>query len=239
MCSNYRPVTRADRLLSYFGVERQRHDAPPEDVFPSGLAPMIILAPDDGTAPRRAMALEDAIFRLVPDFIAKVEWAKKTYNARSETVAEKRTFRKTWALGRRCIIPAELIYEPRYNDFGKAERRAIRQPGAVPMGMAGIYDEGAHPDGRKFFTLAMLTVNADDHPFMQPFHEPGEEKRMVVILDPKDYMDWLSCSVAEAVAYLKPWHEPLEGAPALLPPRLKVSRARPGSEPPPATGDLF
>lgn len=74
---------------------------------------------------------------------------------------------------------------------------------------------------------------------MQPFHEPGEEKRMVVILDPKDYMNWLSCSVAEAVAYLNPWHGPLEGAPALLPPRLKVSRARPGSEPPPATGDLF
>lgn len=52
MCSNYRPVTRADRLLSFFGVERDRRDAPPEGVFPLGLAPTIILA--STTAPRRA-----------------------------------------------------------------------------------------------------------------------------------------------------------------------------------------
>lgn len=77
MCSNYRPVTRADRLLTFFGVERDRDD-PSADVY---LAPMIVMAPDDGTTPSRMMALQDAIFRFVPDFIAKVEWARRTYNA--------------------------------------------------------------------------------------------------------------------------------------------------------------
>lgn len=51
MCSNYRPVTQADRLLTFFGVERGRDD-PSTDVFPSGLAPMIVRAPDDGTTSR-------------------------------------------------------------------------------------------------------------------------------------------------------------------------------------------
>ena len=28
MCSNYRPVTRLDRLLTFFGVERARDEVP-------------------------------------------------------------------------------------------------------------------------------------------------------------------------------------------------------------------
>ena len=55
------------------------------------------------------------------------------------------------------------------------------------MGIAGIYRKWRHPNGRKDFTFAMLTVNADEHPVMQRFHKPGEEKPMVVILVPQDY----------------------------------------------------
>ncbi len=239
MCSNYRPVTAADRLLSFFGVERGI-DEPSTDVFPSGLAPMIVLGPDDGTTPRRMMALEQAIFRLVPDFIAKVEWARRTYNARSETVASKPSFRRPWARGQRCIIPAELIYEPRYGDDEKSTRWAIQQAGAVPMGIAGIYEEVTHPDGRKMFTMAMLTVNADDHPFMKQFHRPGDEKRMVVILGPKDYAEWLSCPVDRAMRFCKQRHGPLEGAAAPLPKRAKPSVLGPGARVDlPATGDVF
>ena len=32
MCSNYHPVTQMDRLLTFFGVERDRND-PPQDIF--------------------------------------------------------------------------------------------------------------------------------------------------------------------------------------------------------------
>ena len=43
---------------------------------------------------------------------------------------------------------------------------------------------GQTPDGRDVFTIAMPTVNADGHPLMKRFNKPGDEKRMVVILDP-------------------------------------------------------
>ncbi len=43
MCSNYLPVTRADRLLTFFGVERGAQEAPVE-AWPTGLAPFIRLA---------------------------------------------------------------------------------------------------------------------------------------------------------------------------------------------------
>lgn len=63
----------------------------------------------------------------------------------------------------------------------------------MPFGVAGIYCPWRHPDGRELLSFAMLTVNADDHPLMKRFHRPEDEKRMVVILDPEDYGNWLAC----------------------------------------------
>jgi putative SOS response-associated peptidase YedK len=85
--------------------------------------------------------------------------------------------------------------------------------------IAGIYRQWTAPDGRKMFTFAMLTVNADDHPLMKRFHKPGEEKRMVVILNPDEYLPWLTCVVAGAPSYCKQWHGALDAQPAPLPPR--------------------
>jgi putative SOS response-associated peptidase YedK len=44
----------------------------------------------------------------------------------------------------------------------------------------------------------MLTINADGHPLMQRFHKPDDEKRMLVILRPDQYDDWLHCPVEDA-----------------------------------------
>jgi putative SOS response-associated peptidase YedK len=223
MCANYVPVTSADRLLSFFGVARDRRD-PPADVFPSGLAPMIRLAPNDGSTPPQRI-VDDAIFRMVPDFIARLDWARKTYNARSETVDSKASYAPAWRAGQRCIIPAEGFYEPNY-ETGKPVRWAFHLPGGIPMGIAGIYKPWTTPDGREVFAMAMLTVNADDHPLMNRFHAPDDEKRMVVILDPKEYSDWLACPLPEAKRYFKQWRGPLEAYPAPLPPRApKASSA--------------
>ena len=129
MCANYVPVTNAERLLTFFGVSRPSSTAI-SDVFPSGLAPMIRMAPNDGTAPPE-LIVHDAIFRFVPDFIAKVDWAQKTFNARSETVDSKPTYAPAWRAGQRCVIPTEGFYEPKYEN-GKSVRWAFNLPGGVP-----------------------------------------------------------------------------------------------------------
>ncbi len=154
-------------------------------------------------------------------------------------MAKLASFRQSWANGWRCIVPAEAFYEPNW-ESGKAERWIIRQPGSVPMGIAGIYRKWRHPDGREVFTFAMLTVNAGGHPVMERFHKPGEEKRMVVILDPDDYGQWLSCTVEQAPAFLTRWHGTLEASPAALPPRAPRSRdIRTARPTPPESPDLF
>ncbi len=234
MCSNYRPVTRSDRLLKFFGVERER-DEPPVDIWPLGVAPFIRLA-EDGSGNK---IVDDGIYGLLPQFAVEMAYGRRTYNARSETVAKLASFRESWAKGWRCIIPAEVIYEPCW-ETGKSVRWVIQRPAAVPMGIAGIYRKWRQPDGRELFTFSMLTVNADTHAVMQRFHKPEDEKRMVVILDEQDYGAWLSCPVAEAPRFFKQWQGELEAHPAPLPPKApKASSVRTTRPPPPDEQQLF
>ena len=126
-------------------------------------------------------------FGLVPSFRQELAFGRRTYNARSETLATLASFRESWKMGWRCIIPAERIFEPTW-ETGKAMRWQIQQPGEVPTGIAGIY-RWRHDlkDGQWRWSLAMLTMNADGHPVMQRFHKANDEKRMVVmILSPND-----------------------------------------------------
>lgn len=254
VCSNYIAVTRADRLLSFFGVTRERDD-PPVDTWPTGMAPFIRAAePGSGNRP----IVEDGIFGLLPAFAKELVYGRKTYNARSETVHQLPSFRESWRNGWRCIVPAEAVYEPYYVAAdGKPERWAIFRPGAVPMGIAGIYRKWRHPDGREVFTFAMLTVNADDHPFYSRFQKPGEEKRMPIILHEDEYDEWLSRGVQDAAVFFKQYDGPLEGVASPLPARppsagsVRTARPRPAapdseSEPPsppedapPRQPDLF
>lgn len=234
MCSNYVPVTRRDRMLSFFGVDRGR-DEEPADTWPLGLAPFIRLAQDGSGFERVA---SDGIFGLLPPFATELAFGRRTYNARSETVRQLPSFRDAWARGWRCIIPAEAIYEPSW-ESGQCVRWAIYQEGFIPMGIAGIWRPWRHPDGREVFSFAMLTVNADGHAVMQRFHKPEDEKRMVVILDPRDYGDWLSCSVHEAPRFLRRWEGLLGAEAAPLPPRAPKSSSVRTTRPPPATDSLF
>lgn len=231
MCSNYQPVTRMDRLLTFFGVERAK-DEPTKDVFSLGMAPFIRLTTEGTEGGQPAMLVDDGMFGLLPNFATELAYGRRTYNARSETVAKLPSFRHAWANSQRCIIPAESFYEPSY-ETGKAVRWRISQPGDVPVGIAGIYRRWKNPAGGELSTFTMLTVNADGHPIMKRFHKPGDEKRMVVILDPKDYMTWLTCAIEEAPSFFKQWMGPLDtvAAPLARAPKVKTE--------PPATDELF
>lgn len=232
MCSNYRPVTALDRLLTFFGVERAADDLPADfedEVYPQGLAPFIRRA-EDGSGYKRIA--EPGQFGLVPYFGKELAFGRRTYNARSETVATLASFKNAWQRGQRCIVPAEAIYEMCHQS-GRAVRWQIQQPGAVPMGIAGVYTR--HPTlldrkGRPLLSFAMLTTNADGHAVFQRMHKPSDEKRMVVIVDPAEYDRWLQCSAAEATSFFRQWMGPLD---AFAAPRDAPAR------PPPVQRDLF
>jgi hypothetical protein len=61
--------------------------------------------------------------------------------------------------------------------------------------------------------------NADDHPLMKRMHKPDDEKRMVVILAPDQYDDWLHCPAEEDGLRRGQQRRPTYGLPSLQSPR--------------------
>jgi len=70
------------------------------------------------------------------------------------------------------------------------------------MGIAGLWAVWERPEGN-VLSYTMLTINADDHPFMRQYHKPADEKRMVVILNENDYDDWLQAPAADSLYFLR------------------------------------
>lgn len=198
MCSNYRPATDKTMLRVHFGATVAPDATWPDETWPLYQAPAI----------RRGQGIEHAReafvgqYGLLPHWAKDSTFARHTYNARSETAAEKPSFRDAWRHGRRCIVPACWIYEPNY-ETGKAVRWKIARGDGLPMGIAGLWSTWKAPNGGLIPSFAMLTVNADDHPLMRRFHKPDDEKRMVVILDEAEYDRWLDCPANQMMAMMK------------------------------------
>lgn len=204
MCAHYEPVTDRERYRVGFGVE------PPTDVGQAELWPGYAGSfirrprPQDHAGCPPAMEAIAGIFGLIPHWAKDQTISRRTYNARSETVAEKPSYRDAWRLGRRCIIPAEAFYEPDWRS-GKAVPTRIARADKRPMGIAGIWMGWKAPDGSILRSYSMLTINADQHAFMRQFHKPQDEKRMVVILQEARYHDWLQASSQQSRDFLLAW----------------------------------
>lgn len=222
MCANYLP-SRAERLQNQFGVAPP-HQVTGKEAFPGYLAPIVRLGDDDS----EARECVEACFGLVPAW-AELKLSRHTYNARTETVAEKPSFRSAFRKRQFCIVPAELIFEPNY-ESGKAVRWKIGGDRGMDLGIAGIWDWRPHggPDDRPLVSFSMLTINADDHPLMQRFHKPGDEKRMVVILQPDQYDAWLHTDADSARSFFVPYPAAkLHAAPA---PKVPLRKAFPKTD---------
>lgn len=112
MCAHYEAVIKPERLQEVFKVSMQ--EGVVADVWPSYTG-LFIRRPLEAQRQENLAPWREAVvgsFGLIPHWAKDTSSAKKTYNARSETVATKPSYRDAWRLGRRCIIPAEAIYEP-------------------------------------------------------------------------------------------------------------------------------
>jgi putative SOS response-associated peptidase YedK len=193
MCANYAP-TSAGRLRNFFGVSPPRDDYV-DDAYPGHVVPVVF-----GEAGGRRAEL--AVFGLIPPWSRDGKNFRQCYNARSETVAEKPSFRHAWKSRQWCVVPADAFYEPSY-ESGKAQRWRIEDANGDPLAIAGIREYWRAPGGTTVASFSMLTINADTHPVMKRFHAPGDEKRSVVLLERARIDDWLHASDAEARALLR------------------------------------
>lgn len=205
MCAHYQGLRQPKSYLESFGVQ------PPADVLRTDIWPGyesgFIRRPPEADVGDEAVPEREALrglFGLVPHWAKDTAIAKRTYNARSETAADKPSFRDAWKWGRHCIIPAEAIFEPDWRS-GRAVPTRISRADGQPMGLAGLWSTWKSSQGQVLHSFSMLTINADAHALMNQFHKPGDEKRMVVVLPEAQYADWLEARPADSMDFLRPY----------------------------------
>ena len=207
MCNRYTPARSDDPLYALLGREVVNYP-PPRRIGPFALAPFLRPGAD-------GVELVVGQWGMVrPGARARREMVggrpRLTNNARSETLAEKPTFRAAWARGQRCLIPAASFDEPNW-ESGKAQWWEFRRADGRAWAIAGLWSEWVDPEtGEVLPNFTMPTINADHHPLMSRMHRPdpdlapdAQDKRSIVPLDPADWATWLGGSADAARALLK------------------------------------
>ena len=144
-------------------------------------------------------AIYDYQFGLLPSWAKELKFSSHTYNARTETVGDKPSFRHAWKYSKFCLVPVQEFYEPKYIN-GKPHWYTIKRKDDQPFTVAGIYDD-AVINGNKVRSFSMLTINSDHHPFMKQFHAPKDEKRSIIVIPEQYRKDWLTADHEHAHEY--------------------------------------
>jgi len=129
-------------------------------------------------------ALSGARWGLIPAWWKKpLKDLPTTFNARSETAAEKPMFRSAFAQ-RRCLVPASGFYEWKRED-GAKQSYLIHRTDGLPLSFAGLWETWTGPDeGETVTSCTILTMTADD--VLAPIHS-----RMPCMLEQADFDRWL------------------------------------------------
>lgn len=209
MCTNYVP-SRGERLREHFGLADPGFEWR-DEAYPGYVAPIIRRTPDGS-----GLEVTPACFGLIPYWSRDGRNYRHCYNARSETVATKPSFRGAWRRGQFCLVPADAFFEPSY-ETGRAVRWRIARDDGAPFALAAIWDAWKRPPGDSgapadaaalegdwLISFSLLTLNADRHPVMRRFHGPDDEKRTVAEVPPAWRDRWLQADPRTALESLAP-----------------------------------
>lgn len=150
-------------------------EQPRYNIAPSQMVPVI--------TNRKRKALTLLKWGLVPSWAKDPAIGNRMINARSETAAEKPSFRTAFKR-KRCLIPSDGYFEWTKR-AGKKVPMYIKRRDREIFAFAGLWEHWKKPDGNWLGTCAILTMEAND--FIRPIHH-----RMTVMIEPEDYDTWLS-----------------------------------------------
>lgn len=192
--------------------------------FPRQPGPFVRRARDDVGYSRELVV---GRWGLIPPFATTPDVRYATYNARSEDMTHKASFKDAWARGQRCIVPARVFFEPNWESGRNVWWRFGRRDG-LPWGLAGLWHRWIdRQTGDALESYTLLTLGANQHPLMSRMHKPeldpasGEplplpqqDKRSVIAIERDDVDAWLAGTQSQARALLRlPPAEGMEAGP--------------------------
>lgn len=170
------------------------------DVFPRGIGAFIRPAAESGE-----LELIQGQWALIPPFAKTRTLSFSTNNARIEGVATAASYKLAWLKGQRCLIPADIFWEPCW-ESGKNEWWRFRRADGQPWALAGLWNCWLdRKTGELVESYTMLTQNADAHPLMRRMHKPDpkvgpdqQDKRSIVAIEERDIEQWLNGTEEDA-----------------------------------------
>ena len=184
MCGRFTLTVDPEQLAAAFGLTTAPDFEPRYNIAPTQNA-LVITA-------ERPDAAQFMRWGLIPSWAKDAAMGAKLINARSETAAEKPSFR-TALKKRRCLVPISGFYEWQ-TQAGAKQPFYITAHDSPLLSLAGLWESWRDPaTGQDVRTFTILTTAANE--FMRDFHE-----RMPVVVQPEDRAVWMDrADVPDAV----------------------------------------
>ena len=188
MCGRYTLSSPTDEIASLFDLVAVPDIPPRYNVAPTQEAAVVrVVAPGE---PRRLDLLR---WGLIPYWAEDASIGNRMINARSESVADKPAYRRSFRR-QRCLIPTDGFYE--WQKVGKLKQPYhIRRKDRHPFAFAGLWERWRDPDKKLLESFTILTTDANE--LIRPLHN-----RMPVIIDRKDFDLWLDPEAQDPAALL-------------------------------------
>ena len=180
MCGRYASTLSGEELGRYFATDEiaDVELKPSWNIAPTQQVPVVLEKRDD-----RARLLTTARWSLVPPFADSLTLKFPTFNARSETVCEKASFRSA-VVHQRAILPADAYYE--WHTEGKVKTPFAVTPAEGLLAFAGIYSWWRESPASDWVLTATILTMAAPEPIAW-LHD-----RTPVVLEEDDWAWWLN-----------------------------------------------
>ena len=183
MCGRFALVTEKKILEMLYQLEIRDDFIPRYNIAPSQSISALRISPEHGKR-----ELTDLKWGLVPFWAKDASIGSRMINARSETAAEKPSFRDAFKK-RRLLIPASGFFEWK-KEGGAKQPYYIYQKNGQPFSLAGLWErweKGEEPlESCTILTTGPNTLIASLH------------DRMPVIISPRDFEKWLDPQTGSA-----------------------------------------
>jgi putative SOS response-associated peptidase YedK len=199
MCGRYAITLPPEAMRQLFAYGEQPNFPPRYNIAPTQPIPIVRAERLNGATTRHFSL---ARWAFVPGFVKDPKTFALIFNARSEGLSEKPSFRNALRR-RRCLMPADCFYE--WQRFGSGKGAVARpflfkRTDGEPLALAGLWETWSGPNGEEVDTACIITTDANGatsaiHP------------RLPAIIEPEAFDLWLEPDETyadEAAALLRP-----------------------------------
>ena len=189
MCGRYTLTSNSERIEERFVCNTSALSYSSHyNIAPT--QPVLALVNNEDNTTRRAGFLR---WGLIPSWAEDPSIGNKMINARSETLAEKPSFKRALRK-RRCLIVADVFYE--WKKQGKTKTPMhIGLQSREPFAFAGLWEKWVAESGETIHSCTIITTTPNT--LMESIHQ-----RMPVILPRKAESVWLDRTIEDPASLL-------------------------------------